>query len=530
LDFEKENEMLRAEVLRQREVIEQLEHRLDQLLRLFRSSKSEKFDSNQLLLLEDEDSKKTEAPSEETSDPEGANAKNAGSKKSKKPRGGSRIKGLERLEIVEEIHDPLEVQLDPEEFELIDEVTTDRLELIPRKFFIKRHRRRKYRRKTERDKAPVIALAPPSNLKGALPAASLLSHLLVGKYCDHTPLYRQEQMFQRSGLLIPKDLLLKWLHGSIGALMPVALAIRDETLDSEYLQVDETKIRYLEPGHVSGKAPFGYLWLANDPSGSLFYHWGIGRGEEQLIETIGGDFHGFLQVDGWSAYLAYEGNNEEVTFMSCLAHIRRRFFEHYEASKKDLNKREAVKHSWQILGLMRQLYHIERQLRETKAGPRLRQAIRSSQSRPIVKRLGEIFGLLNKRYRPSHPLSQALSYAIGQWDRFQSYLENGLLEIDNNLVENAVRPTKLGMKNWLFFGSKEAGHHGAAIYTIIENCRRFELPIEDYLREVLEILPTLSDPETQAADLTPARIAAARRGDPRRHAPKASSQEAEEAA
>ena len=95
-------------------------------------------------------------------------------------------------------------------------------------------------------------------------------------------------------------------------------------------------------------------------------------------------------------------------------------------------------------------------------------------------------------------------------------VENGLLEIDNNLVENAVRPTKLGMKNWLFFGSKEAGHLAAAIYTIIENCHRYAIPVEDYLREVLEILPTLKDRETEALDLTPARIAAARRKDPRR--------------
>jgi len=336
--------MLRAEVLRQREIIEQLEHKIDQLLRLFRSSKSEKFDPNQLLLLEAEESKKAQASSsDETSELEEAAAKNDGSKKKPtKPRAESRIEGLGKLEIVEQIHDPLEVQLNPGDFDLIDEETTDRLEVIPRKFFIKRHRRRKYRHKRARHKAPVLAPAPPSHMKGALPAASLLAHLLVGKYCDHAPIYRQEQMFQRSGLKVPKDLLLKWLHKSIGALMPVALAIREETLGSDYLQVDETKIRYLDPGHIRGKAPFGYLWLANDPNGSLYYHWGVGRGEKQLIETVGEDFHGAIQCDGWSAYLAYEGNHPEITFMSCLAHIRRKFFDHYEASKKDPQKKQTV--------------------------------------------------------------------------------------------------------------------------------------------------------------------------------------------
>ena len=210
----------------------------------------------------------------------------------------------------------------------------------------------------------------------------------------------------------------------------------------------------------------------------------------------------------------------EIVFMSCLAHIRRRFFEHHKiakaAVKKEPKQTAALKHSWQILSLMSQLYRIESELRKSGAGPRLRQAIRSSQSRPIVKRLKAIFKILMARYRPSHLLGEALKYDLGQWTRFENYLENGLLEIDNNLVENAVRPTKLGMKNWLFFGSKEAGHLAAAIYTIIENCHRYAIPVEDYLREVLEILPTLKDRETEALDLTPARIAAARRKDPRR--------------
>ncbi len=116
-----------------------------------------------------------------------------------------------------------------------------------------------------------------------------------------------------------------------------------------------------------------------------------------------------------------------------------------EAVKKDPQKKAALKHSWQILGLMGQLYHIESELRKSGAGPRLRQANRSSQSRPIVKRLKAIFKILIARYRPSHPLGEALTYALGQWTRFENYLENGLLEIDNNLIENAVRSTKLGM-------------------------------------------------------------------------------------
>lgn len=515
MDLEKENEMLRAEVLRQREQIELLEQRLDYVLRQLHSAKSEKFDPNQLTLLDDE-SKKAE-PFSETSAPEEGNANDDAKSKptTRKTKPKPRIKGLENLEIEEVIHEPLEVQASPEDFERYDEEVTERLEIIPRKLFIKRHIRPKYRNIKDRTQAPLVAPAPSSILVGGLPAASLIAHLLVGTYCDHLPIYRQEKIFKRSGVTIPRDLLLKWLHRGIDSLLPIAAAIRVETLGSTYLQIDETPIRYLEPG--TGKAPRGYLWLANHPHGSLFYHWGIGRGQSALIETIGEDYAGILQCDGWSAYEAYEGDHPEILFMSCLAHIRRKFYDYYLAAKEQKNKSKALRQSWFILNLMRQLYRIEAQLRKAKAGPRLRQAVRASQSRPIVARLTKVFKLLIKKHRPSHPLGKALSYAIGQWDRFQTYLDKGKVEIDNNLIENAVRPTKLGMKNWLFFGSKDAGHHAAAIYTIIENCHRFEIPVENYLREVLELLPTLKGAEEKAADLTPAKIAAARRGDPRRN-------------
>lgn len=507
--------MLRAEVLRQREKIELLEQRIDYILRQLYGAKSEKFDPNQLTLLDDE-SKKDE-PSSETSVPAEGNANEVPKSKAttRKAKPISRIKGLENLEIEEVIHEPLEVQASPENFERCGEEVTERLEFIPRKLFIKRHVRPKYRNIKDRNKAPLVAPAPPSILIGGLPAPSLISHLIVGKYCDHLPIYRQEKIFKRSGVIVPRDLLLKWLHGGINNLLPVAAAIRGETLGSSYLQLDETPIRYLEPG--TGKAPRGYLWLANDPHGSLFYHWGVGRGQRELIETIGDDYAGILQCDGWSAYEAYEGDHPEVIFMSCLAHIRRKFYDYYESAKKEKTASKALQQCWFILNLMKQLYRIEAELRKAQAGPQLRQAVRASQSSPIVERLTKVFNLLIRNHRPSHPFGQALSYALGQWDRFQSYLKKGLVEIDNNLVENAVRPTKLGMKNWLFFGSKEAGHHAAAIYTIVENCHRCEVPVEDYLREVFELLPKLKGAEEKASELTPSKIAAALRGDPRRN-------------
>ena len=193
------------------------------------------------------------------------------------------------------------------------------LDIIPARYIKRRIVRVKYRRKTCRHLPPVVAPAPATPLVGGLPAAGLLAHLLVGKYIDHLPLYRQQSIFARAGLGIPRDLIIHWVHQAISLLEPVALAIRSETLATTYLQLDETPVRYLQPG--TGKSWQGYLWVANDPHGSLFYHWGVGRGREQLIETIGPHFPGHIQCDGYSAYKSYHKHSSGTGLIACLAHI-----------------------------------------------------------------------------------------------------------------------------------------------------------------------------------------------------------------
>lgn len=132
--------------------------------------------------------------------------------------------------------------------------------------------------------------------------------------------------------------------------------------------------------------------------------------------------------------------------------------------------------------MIRQLYHIEAELREKKAGPALRYHVRAWQSAPLVRRIGRFMRILLPKHRPSSPTGQALGYALRHWEKFERYLEDGRFEIDNNEVENGMRPVKLGMKSWLFFGSEDAGHHAAAIYTLVENCKLHGLPVEAYLK------------------------------------------------
>ena len=467
--------------------------------RLF-GSKGEKIDPAQLELLFKDLPGKLEA-SLGADAPEEAASNAAEQKPAAKQRAAhrSRITGLDNLpvEITEIIPDL--VTADPEAFERCGEEVTELLDITPAKFFRHRIVRVKFRRKVQRHLPPIVAPAPATPLVGGLPAAGLLAHLLVGKYIDHLPLYRQQAIFHRHGISIPRDLIVHWIQQSIGLLESVASAIRAETLASNYLQVDETPVRYLVPG--SGKAQQGYLWVASSPGGSLFYHWGVGRGQDQLIETLGGNFRGDIQCDGYGVYKAHAKANPQTRLIACLAHIRRTFVEALEVGP-DM-------HAARIIMLIAHLYRIEKDLRETKAGSALRESERAWRSAPIIARIKATMETALPKHRPQSLVGKALAYGLRHWDALARYLEDGRFEIDNNLVENAMRPVKLGAKNWLFFGSKDAGHQAAVIYTIVENCRRHGVPVEAYLRDLLTRLPVTTDVQT-IATLTPARVAAIR--------------------
>jgi len=479
-----------------------LEQKLEHLIRRLFGSKSEKLDPAQVgFLFKDMPEKPgastgadapVEAASSEDKPVAATPAKRAGHR--------SRIKGLDQLPVETEEIIPDLVAAEPEAYERIGQETTEQLDYIPARFIRRLIVRPKFRRKTQRHLPPVLAPAPVTPLLGGLPSAALLAHLLVGKYIDHLPVYRQEKIFQRSGVHIPRDLIIHWLHKSIELLEPVARAIRRETLASGYLQIDETPVRYLAPG--TGKAPQGYLWVVNVPGGSLFYHWGVGRGTAALIECVGESRPGVIQCDALGTYTSYWKKQAEgsLCLMSCLAHIRRNFHDVFESGPHP--------HAALVLRLIARLYRIEEQLREAKAGPALREAVRASQSAMIYHRTGRIMKALLKRHRPQHVMGKALAYGLANWERLGEYLRDGRIEIDNNLAENAVRPLKLGEKNWLFFGSKNAGHAAATIYTIVENCRRHGIVPEPYLAGLLDKLPVIHDPLV-IDSLTPARLAAA---------------------
>jgi transposase len=464
-----------------------LRQRIDLLVRRVFGSSSERLDRAQLELL-------PQLPALAEATPpvavvEAPKAEVSRSRKDRTPR------LPENLPVVEEVIEPAAVKAKPEHWRCIGQEVSEQLDYEPARFLRRRTIRKKYVHRARLDAAPMIAPLPERLQDRSLPAPGLLAHILVAKYCDHLPLYRQEQIFaRRHQVHLPRQTLARWVELAASWLQPIYEQIRTGVMAGGYVQVDETPVNYLEPGH--GRTKQGYFWTASQPGGDVFFCWETSRATACLNQVIPPTFTGTLQSDGYPAYRAFvNGRSEVIALAGCWAHVRRKF---YEASET------APQMSGWLLRQIQHLYCVEASLREHRAGPRLRQAMRASHNRPIIERLGKVLLQLKTRgrYLPQSGLAQAIDYALGQWPTLTVYLNDGRVEIDNNLVENAIRPTAIGKKNWLFIGDAGAGQRSAIIYTIIESCRRRGLDPYAYLRATLTRLPNLTN--RQIPEVVPA--------------------------
>lgn len=232
----------------------------------------------------------------------------------------------------------------------------------------------------------------------------------------------------------------------------------------------ETPIRYLAPD-VKGKSQQGWLWTYSHPQGNVVFEWNLSRSREGPREFLK-NFQGQLQTDGYGVYesLSRERGGE-LTLIGCWAHARRGVHEALDEGRAA---------AW-IVGQIGLLYAVEKTLRAQKAGPQLRAATRAWQSRPILTRLRRALAVVRRRVLPQSLLGQAIDYLFGRWVALIRYVDDGRLEIDNNLCENAIRPTAVGKKNFLFIGHPEAGQRSAVIYSVLGSCRRLDINPAEYL-------------------------------------------------
>lgn len=465
-----------------------LHEKVSFLLHRIFGRKSEKIDKKQLeLLLECLQS--TTQPPEDDPQPDPPNPPRGRRKKSK-----PRIP--DDLPVEDEIVVPEEVENNPEAYKCVGEEVTEELDVDPARYFRRRIIRRKYVSIKNREQAPVIAPLKPRLIEGGYASAGLLTDIILKKYVDHLPLYRQERILRdRHGIDLSRKTMCDWVGKTADWLTPIYNHIQKELAAGKYLQVDETPIKYCSDGG-GGK---GYLWVYHHPGSDVLFEWHTSRASE-CLEKMLGEFSGTVQSDGYQAYKTFATRHEKIILAACWAHARRKFFEAQDEAKT-LSR-------WLLyqIGL---LYHIESGLRETRAGPGLRQATRSAASRMVLKRIEKVLHKKLAVYLPQSRMGNAISYTLSLWNQLERFCEDGQLEIDNNLVENAIRPTALGKKNWLFFGAAAAGQRSAVIYSLLESCRRRGINQREYLLDVLKRLPAMKI--TEVAELTPARWLAARK-------------------
>ena len=407
-----------------------LRQKLDQITRRFFGVSSEQLPSNQLELVlalpevevEVRPGKIEPSPSAE--------------KKTQRPVRKARVP--EHLPVVEEVLEPDDVKAAPEQWRRIGEEVSEQLDYEPGRFFRRRLVRPRYVQRTEPDAAPVIAPLPERLLERSLPAPGLLAHILVSKYCDHLPLYRQERIYAtRHGVELPRQTMARWVGLAADWLRPIYDMILTGVTAGGYVQVDETPIEYLDPGR--GKTGQGYLWTCLRPGGDVVFRWETSRAAKCLDKLLPVDFSGVLQCDGYAAYGSFARRHPHpLTLAGCWAHVRRKFYE---------GRNESPLWAGWVLRQIQHLYRVEAVLRQNRAGPRLREALRSSESRMIVERLGRVLARMQPKTFPTSLLGEAIDFARGQWPRLLVFLTDGRVEIDNNQIENAIRPTALG-KNY----------------------------------------------------------------------------------
>ena len=458
-----------------------LRQKLDALARRFFGKKSEQLDAAQLQLLLQG---LTQGQSE--SSPQPSLLPLVPTPRPSRPN-SQRLRTPDNLDVVREVIEPERVQAEPGKWKCISQEVSRLLDYQPGKFFWRETVRPRYVPVADRVLPPVVAPAPVRVSEGCLAAPGLLAHLLASKYADHLPFYRLQMMFwQRQGVFIARQQMVLWTGQCVALLEAIVICIKKEVRQSPYVQVDETPVRYLDP-EQPGRCGQGYLWTALVPGQCVLYDWHASRAAACLDALLGPQFKGKVQCDGYSAYSAFAKDKAGVELIGCLAHARRGFFEAQE---------QAPSVAGWILNQIGILYRWEEQLRRSRAGPGAREALRASHSRMVMERLRRALDKLAPRYLPKSPMGQVIGYALNQWPLLKRFLEHGEVEIDNNLVENAIRPTAIGKKNWLFFGSEEAGRRNAVIFTLIANCRMHGVEPFAYLKDLLERLPVMTNQDS----------------------------------
>nr|WP_246590023.1 IS66 family transposase [Marinobacterium ramblicola] len=359
----------------------------------------------------------------------------------------------------------------------IGEDVSEKLDYTPGVFTVERHIRGKW----VCDSCETLTQAPmPAHVidKG-IPTTGLLAQVLIAKYADHLPLYRQEQIFTRAGVALPRSILAEWVGLCGVQLQPLVDALRDALLKEAVLHADETPVPMLSPGKK--KTHKAYIWAYASTAFSdlkaVVYDFAPGRAGQHARDMLG-DWTGKLVCDDYSGYKA--GFERGMTEIGCMAHARRKFVELHVVGKSQI--------AGQAVDYIKQLYKVEQDARDLTADER--QQLRQEHSKPILKTLHEWILAQRLKVPDGTAIANALDYSLKRWAALTRYLDDGAIPIDNNPIENLIRPWALGRKNWLFAGPLRSGTSATAVMSLIQSAKLNGHEPYAYLKDVLTRLPT----------------------------------------
>jgi transposase len=483
---------LKAMLLAERARAERLEQIIKELQRHRFGRRAETLPEDQLLLgLEDVEQAAASSEAEGEAAVPAERAKRAAKRRMNR---GSLPAHLPRIEMVVDIEDH-SCPCCRNALHRIGEDVSERLDIIPAQLRVLVVRRPKYACRAC-EEVVVQAPAPARLIEGGLPTEATVAQVLVSKYADHLPLYRQAQIYARQGINLDRSTLADWVGRAAWLLRPVQERLLMRLKSSTKLFADETTAPVLDPGR--GRTKTGQLWAyarddrpwgGTDPPG-VAYVYAPDRKAERPITHLAG-FKGILQVDGYGGYrvLAERG---DIQLAFCWAHVRRRFFELAAAGPAPIAS--------EALERIAKLYAVESEIRGHSADER--RDLRQEKSRPAIDNLESWLrtklGLISQKTK----LAEAIRYALSRWEGLTRFLDDGRIEIDTNVVERSIRPIALNRKNALFAGSDGGGEHWAIIASLIETCKLNAIDPQNYLTDVITKIVN-GHPNSQIDDLLP---------------------------
>ena len=367
------------------------------------------------------------------------------------------------------------------------EERSEQLEFTPAVIKVLEHVRLKYACKAC-EEGITIAPVPFQIIPKSIATPGLLAHVLCCKFEDHLPLYRQEKIWQRVGVELPRATLCNWVLKCGALLAPLIDISKEELIHRNYVHADETTVQVLkEVDKAATSKSYMWVYLSGGPiKPILIYEYAPGRGAifpTQFLEN----FKGYLQTDAYGGYNTLRAK-ESIKVLGCMAHVRRKFIEIVKRTNK-IGKAQVAVH------YISKLYAIEKIAREKNLDVDQVFSLRKEKSKPILEEFKSFLTELLPKVSPNSSIGNAIAYALNNWEAITLYLENGILNIDNNPVENKIRPFALGRRNWLFMGNARGAKAAAAIFSLIESAKANNLEGYYYLRHVLTKLPQCQSKE-----------------------------------